>query len=574
VADAAKICRAVLKTAPQSAPALHLAALIAYRQGDTGVAIDILQQALHADPRLAEAHNDLGNLYQMKGDLDEATASYRHALRLRPDYAEAHRNLASALRRLGRLEEAVDALETAVSLDPNLAEAAAQLVHQLKQICDWRRIDGFTARLIAAVESNSAPVNPFIFLSLDTTPAQQLRCARQYAAAHLPPKHATSPARDSEILTIGYLSSDYQEHATAHLISELFELHDRARFRIVGYSYGHDDGSTARRRLAAAFDKFVDLENDSHAKAAARIREDGVHILVDLKGYTAAARPEIVAMRPAPIQVSYLGYPGTMGIDAIDYILADPFVAPFDQQPHFAEKLVHLPNCYQVNDRRRAIAPYIPSRTDCGLPESGVVFCCLSAAYKITAPVFDVWMRLLGSVPESVLWLLHSSPKATENLRREAESRVPGASPRLVFAPSRPNPEHLARLALADVFLDTLPYNAHTLASDAMWACCPIITCAGATFASRVAGSILRAAGLPELVTTSLSEYEALALRLARDPAELRNIRMKLLSNRDTAPLFDTPALTRHIESAYREMWRIHHAGEAPRAFTVAAGGV
>jgi protein O-GlcNAc transferase len=566
--EAAQLCRKILGAAPDSPRALHLAALIAYRQGDIGIAITILQHALRADPRSAETHNDLANLYQVKGDLDGAVSSYRTALKLSPAYAEAHRNLASALRRLGRLDEAVDSLETAVSLNPNFAEAIAQLVHQLKQRCDWSRIDRLTARLIDAVAANSSPVNPFIFLALDTTPGQQFQCARQWSAAQFPvssvPK--ATPKPETGKVTIGYLSADFQEHATAQLIAELFLLHDRTQFRVIGYSYGHDDGSATRQRLAASFDDFVDLEASSHVDAAARIRSDAVDILVDLKGYTASARPDIMALRPAPIQVSYLGYPGTMGMDAVDYILADPFVAPFDQQPYFTEKLVHLPACYQINDRRRPIASPLPTRADCGLPATGFVFCCLSAAYKITQPIFRIWMRLLDAVPDSVLWLLDDGPAAVANLRSEA------GSARLIFAPPLPNPQHLARLSAADLFLDTLPYNAHTLASDAMWAGCPMITCTGATFPSRVAGSILGAAGLPELVTTSLADYEALALRLARDPALLREMRFRLQANRDTSPLFDTPTLTRHIEAAYREMWRIHHAGESPRPFALPLG--
>jgi protein O-GlcNAc transferase len=586
--EASQVCSKILEAAPNTTPAMRLLAMIAFRQGNAGAAVDLLRGALRTDPQaadicndlgsllaqlghtsdamaayrdairiapdFAEAHNNLANLHQMSGELTEAVACYHKALELRPAYAEAHRNLASALRRLGRLDEAVKALETAVSLNPDYTEAVAQLVHQLKQLCDWRLTDKLTAQLIAAV-SKGEPVNPFVFISLYTTPSQQLQCARQWAAAHLP-ACPSMPARAKDgLITVGYLSADYQEHATVHLIGELFALHDRTKFRVIGYSYGRDDGSAARRRVAESFDAFVDLERLSHADAAARIQQDGVDILVDLKGYTADARPEIVALRPAPIQVSYLGYPGTMGTDAVDYILVDPIVAPPDQQPHFTEKLVHLPDCYQMNDRRRPIAS-VPSRAHCGLPETGFVFCCLSAAYKITAPMFEIWVRLLEAVPGSVLWLLDSGATANANLRREADARLAGAASRLLFAPSVTNPKHLARLAVADLFLDTLPYNAHTVASDALWAGCPVVTCTGATFPSRVAGSLLHAAGLPELVTTTLTDYEALALRLARNAEELQSVRMKLQSNRLTAPLFDSVKMTRNIEAAYGAMCR------------------
>ena len=532
------------------------------------------RRAILEAPDFAEAHNNLGNLLQMTGALEEAVASYRKAVDLRPRYAEAFRNLGSALRRLGRPDEAVTALRAALELDPAFTPAISQLAHLLKEMCDWSQLDGLMARLVELVEAGSAAVNPFVFLTLDTTPPQQLLCAKRWAAEHLG-AIGKPPAATGRIdrITIGYLSADFQEHATAHLIAELFHLHDRARFRVIGYSYGRDDGSATRRELRQSFDYFVDLLDCSHAESAARIRADRVDILVDLKGYTTDARPEILHFRPAPIQISYLGYPGTMGSDAVDYLLADPVVAPAAEQKYFTERLVHLPDCYQVNDRRRPIAARTPSRTKCGLPQAGFVFCCFSSSYKITAPLFDIWMRLLAGVPGSVLWLLDANPTAIENLRREAESRLSGGAARLVFAPSVANPEHLARMAVADLFLDTLPYNAHTLASDALWGGCPVVTCVGRAFPGRVAASLLTAIGLPELVTHTLADYEDLALRLARDPQRLQVVRDKLQANRLTTPLFDSRRFTRHIESAFETMWRIHVAGESPQPFAVAPVG-
>ena len=413
-------------------------------------------------------------------------------------------------------------------------------------------------------------MNPFVFLSLDTTPRQQWLCAQRWAAKRLGAGWRTARRAPRQGPHYGRLPvGGLQEHATAHLTAELFPLHDRRRFRVIGYSYGRDDGSAARRQLRDSFNEFVDLLDCSHAESAARIRSDGVDILVDLKGYTTDARPEIPLLRPAPIQVNYLGYPGTMGCDAVDYVMIDGTVVPADEQQYFAERLVHLPDCYQVNDRRRPIAPRTPSRVECGLPEAAFVFCCFNSAYKITAPMFDVWMRLLDGVPGSVLWLLDPGTAAAANLRREAESRLAGGAARLVFAPSLENPEHLARFRVAGLFLDTLPYNAHTLASDALWGGCPVITCMGRAFPGRVAASLLRAIGLPELVTHTLSDYEALALELARDPFRLRAIREKLQANRLTAALFDSRRFTRHLESAYETMWRIHLSGEAPRPFAV-----
>jgi len=603
--NAAGICASVLQVAPDQPQALHLLGMAAYRKGHRGEAAELIRRAVLSDPHFAmasndlgnllaqqgllaeaaasyrqaiaeapafaEAHNNLGNLLQMTGSLEEAVACYGTAVSLRPGYAEAFRNLGGALRRLGRADEAVTALRAAVAINPEFAPAVAQLAHLLKELCDWNQLDDLTAKLIGIVEAGSAAVNPFVFLSLDTTPREQSMCAKRWAAEQLgAARKRAGASQGHDRITIGYLSADFQEHATTHLIAELFGLHDRGRFRVIGYSYGRDDGSAARRRVMESCDEFEDLLDCSHAESAARIAANGVDILVDLKGYTTDARPEILVLRPAPVQVNYLGYPGTMGIDAVDYVLVDSVVVPADEQPYFTERLVHLPDCYQVNDRRRPIAPRVPARPECGLPGAAFVFCCFNSAYKITAPMFDIWMRLLAGIPGSVLWLLAGNPKAMANLRREAESRLAGGAARLVFAASLPNPEHLARFAIADLFLDTLPYNAHTLTSDALWGGCPVITCAGRAFPGRVAGSLLRAVGLPELATQTLAEYEALALELARDPDRLRAIRGKLQANRLTTALFDSRRFTRHLEAAFEAMWRMHLADESPRSFAVA----
>jgi protein O-GlcNAc transferase len=583
------LCQRILEANPREPQAWYMLGMVAHQAGQGQLAVDMIRKAISLKPDFAAAHNDLGNLMieqgripdatsyyrraiqvspdfpeaynnlgnacQMSESLEEAIACYRKAIELRPSYAEAHRNLGSAFRRAGRLVEAAAAFETALALNPALAEALALIVREMQQVCAWDGLDRLSQRLMELVENGSGAVTPFIFLCLETTPAQQLLCAKQWAAQQLPrPAARPKPRSNGGPITIGYLSADFQEHATAHLISQLFSRHDRERFRVFGYSYGRDDGSPARRRIASSFDRFVDLEAASFAEAAGVIREDGVDILVDLKGYTTDSRTQILALRPAPIQVSYLGYPGTMGTGFIDFILVDPFVVPLDHQPYFSERLVHLPDCYQVNDDTRPIAPRIPSRAECGLPEAGFVFCCFNSTYKITPRIFGIWMRLLAATEGSVLWLFESNPLAAGNLRREAEARGIRAD-RLIFAPMLPNPEHLARFQVADLFLDTLPYNAHTLASDALWGGCPVVTCAGETFPSRVAGSLLRAVGLPELVTTSLAEYEALTLRLARDPDQLCSLREKLRHNRLTFPLFDTRRFARHLEEAYTAMW-------------------
>jgi len=376
------------------------------------------------------------------------------------------------------------------------------------------------------------------------------------------------PAAHGAKIAIGYLSADYHSHATAWLIAELIEKHDRDRFAVFGYSYGPDDGSTTRRRLVGAFDRFVDMRNESFAAAAARIAADEVDILVDLKGYTQHARPGILSLRPAPIQVNYLGYPGTMGAEFMDYILVDDYIVPPDQQAFFSEKLVHLPDCYQVNDSGREISPYSPTRQECNLPTNGIVFCSFNNSYKITPEIFDVWMRLLKAVPGSVLWLLEGNGFAPANLRSEAEARGV-AGKRLVMAPREPLPEHLARHRLADLFLDTFPVNAHTTASDALWAGLPVLTIAGHTFASRVAGSLLRVVGLPELIATSLEDYEAMALRLVHEGERLADLRARLEANRKACGLFDGGRFARDLEKAYQTMWEIHACGAQPRSFAV-----
>ena len=602
---AAQICTKILQEVPEQPRALHMLGIAALRKGNQEEAARLLARSVQADPRFAmaandlgnllsmqgkpaeaeasyrqaianapeyaEAHNNLGNLHQTTGRLEEAVTCYRSALAIRPAYVEAHRNVGSALRRLGRLVEAMQAMRSALAIDPGFTAAIHQLAHLSKELCDWTQLDDLTAKLVKTVEDGSAAVNPFVFLSLDTSPRQQYLCAKQWAAAQwgtLGQRPAADKGKDR--MVVGYLSSDFGDHPMAHLIAELLQLHDRARFRVIGYSTGRDDGSAFRRQVMASVDDFVDLRDCSHAESAARIRADGVDILVDLNGYTGGARPEILFRRPAPIQVNYLGFPGTLGSEAWDFVLVDTHVVPKDEQQYFCERLVHLPDCYWVNDRRRPISPHLPTRSLCGLPEDAFVFCSLVSAFKITPTIFDSWMRLLRDVPGGVLWLLRPNPTAEANLLREAEARLAGGAARLVFAPSLPNEEHLARFAIADLFLDTLPYNAHTLTSDALWGGCPVLTCVGKAFPGRVAGSLLHAVGLSELVTHSMADYEALAVQLALDRGRLQAIRDKLKTNRLTTALFDSTRFTRHVESAFETMWRTYLAGEPLRPFAVA----
>jgi protein O-GlcNAc transferase len=569
------------------------------------------EQALALNPGDADAHHNLGTALSKLRRHADAIASFERAITLRPDHAAANNGLGVALAGLGRAEAAAASFERALALEPDYLEARLNLANVLRSLkrheaalanamavlermpddptaltlaaalkrhlCDWQGLAEIDARLMAQVAAGSGAVLPFVFLTVTDDPAAQMQCARQYWAMkqrlpHTPRGEAQDEAsaratRASTKLRLGYLSADFHDHATARLAASLFEAHDRTRFEIVAFSTGPDDQSAMRRRLEAGFDRFLDLRSESDEAIAARIGEAGIDILIDLKGHTEEGRLEVLARRPAPVQVHYLGYPGTLGGDAVDYLIADRIVVPPGAERFFTEQLVFLDGSYQVNDRHRAIAAETPSRAQAGLPENGFVFCCFNSNYKIMPAVFDVWMRLLAATEGSVLWLL-ADRGSEENLRREAASR--GVDPhRLVFAPRLPLAAHLARHRLADLFLDTVPVNAHTTASDALWAGLPLLTCAGQSFVARVAASLVSALGLPELVTTDLRRYEELALDLTRTPARLAEIRRRLDAARVTAPLFDTARTCRQLETAYLTMDEIRRRGEPPRSFAV-----
>lgn len=538
-------------------------------------AIAAYRHALALRPNFADVYCNLGNIFLHQGKLDEAASAYLEAIALKPEMVEAHCNLGAVLETQGKVAAALAAYRVALDLNPNLLATRVEIYHQRRYACDWTDIEREEAEIRAALPAHNKPVPPFGFLNMHTRPDEQLRvgqlwaqCFAKFKNKRFDHAHRRRPKDPSQRIKIGYLSGDFYRHATALLMAELFERHDRRRFEFIAYSYGPDDQSEMRWRLREAFDRFIDIKDTTFYEAAQLIYDDEIDILVELKGYTQFSRTEIASMRPAPVQVSYIGYPATMGTDFIDYIIADPFILPFDQQPFFSEKIVHLPHCYQPNDTHRQIAEITPSRSACGLPENGVVFCCFNNSYKITPEIFDIWMRLLNALPGAVLWLFEGNSLVKDNLRHEAQKR--GVDPsRLVFAQRMPTPQHLARHRLADLFLDTLPYNAHTTASDALWAGLPLITCAGETFAGRVAGSLLHAVGLPELVTESLEEYETLALRLASDPALLFAVRQKLLVQRLQSPLFDITRTTRDLEIAYMRMWDTWTSGEEPQAFAV-----
>ena len=552
------------------ADAINNAGIVLQELGRASEAIDLYRPLLERMPAHADACNNLGTALLAEGRADEARAAFEQALAHQPDFPEAFCNLGNARRELGDLTGAIAAYCDALRLRPDDAGAFGQLIYHRAQACAWEGYEADQEKLVDMAR-RGIRVPPFYLLATPASASDQLSCARQWATSISPPRTALfhhRPRAGRERIRLGYLSGDFHQHATAQLMAELFECHDRDRFEVFAYSYGPDDHSPMRARLAAAFDRFVDIRARSHHEAAELIRAEGVDILVDLKGYTHHARPAISAYRPAPVQVSYLGYPATMGADFIDYIIVDPFVVPSSQQPFFSERLVHLPRSYQVNDRRREVADARTSRRDVGLPAEGLVLCSFNNSYKISPVFFDIWMRLLRAVPGSVLWLLEANPQVAGNLRSEAEKRGVDSG-RLIFAPLAPPAEHLGRHRHADLFLDTLPCNAHTTASDALWAGLPVVTCCGDTFAGRVAGSLLMAIDMPELVTTSLEEYEQAALALARSPQRLIALRRKLQNNREASALFDLPKLTGNIEAAYARMWQTWLAGQTPAAFSI-----
>jgi protein O-GlcNAc transferase len=533
-------------------------------------AVASCDRALAIDPNHAEAWSNRGNVLEFLHRLDDALACQERALSLRPTLAQAHFSRGSVLRALGHPAKALESFDAAMALRPDSASYRFNRDVLRLETCDWAGAEEFAQRLRELVIAGEGGVQPFTCISYLPDPAIQLHCARNFAKQMKldRPVAVRGAIEASAKIKIAYLSGDFREHAVARTIAELLELHERGRFEVIGVSFGPDDGSAMRTRLMRSFDQFHDVRAQSDADAAALLAALKVHIVIDLMGYTIHGRPGILARRPAPIQVNYLGYPGTMGADFVDYVLADRYVLPFEDQPFYDEKIVHLPDCYQPNDSKRRMSAAVPSRRDAGLPEDAFVFCCFNNNYKMTAPVFDVWMRLLRSVEPSVLWLFARYELTKSNLRREAAARGIDAT-RLVFLDELPHDEYLARHALADLFLDTLPYSAHATGSNALWSGLPLLTCRGNTLAGRVGSSLLHAAGLPELVTDSLEQYEALALKLASDRELLQSIRGKLQENRNTCPLFDTDRLRRNLEAAYSRMWDIHRAGEDPRSFAV-----
>jgi protein O-GlcNAc transferase len=537
-------------------------------------ALESFDRAIALQPNNAEAHSNRANALRELDRSEEALASGNRAIALKPEHAEALNNRANVLLRLKRYQEAIADLERVLRINPDFPYAKGVLLHTRMQLCDWRAFDAQIAAVIADVRAGKPASTPFALLAESGAARDQLMCAETWVREKCPPPAAIRQggAYRHDRIRIAYVSADFAEHPTSYLLAGLIEQHDRARFTIIGVSLGTATASAMRSRIAAAFDQFLDAGRKDDREVAGLLRHLEVDIAVDLMGFTHESRPGVFALRPAPVQVNYLGFPATMGADYMDYIIADRFVVPVEYQNHYREKLVYLPDCFQANDSKRTMGERPSTRPDAGLPESGSVFCAFSNSYKITPAIFDVWMRLLRQVDGSVLWLLGGNGAVEENLRREAAAR--GVAPdRLIFAARLGYADYLRRYQLADLFLDTAPFNAGATASDALWAGLPLVTCAGEVFAGRMAASLLRAVGLPQLVTDSLADYERLALELAQNRTAIEALKAGLAQGRATCALFDTARFTRRLESAYHTMWQRHQAGEPPASFAVEAGG-
>ena len=554
------------------------------------------EKAINLDPNYYVAHSNKAATLKELNRLEDALDSYNTAIELSPKLADAHSNCAVVLQELNRLPEAVQRCNLAIDLNPNLAlgyynrgivlndlkdfenasndfQSAIEIkpdyafvfglmLHTRMKICDWRDYDQNVNELFSQIMSGQKATSCFPVIGLTDSLQLQHQAALTYTANMFPPDDSLGEIPNSHRsgkIKLGYYSADLHNHATAYLMAELFERHDKTKFELFAFSFGPDTQDEMRARLLLAFDHFIDVRQQSDKNVAQLSRELGIDIAIDLKGYTTGARPRIFSYRAAPIQVSYLGYPGTLGASYIDYLIADPTLIPPESQAYYFEKIAYLPNSYQVNDRKRVISTRSFSKQELGLPEEGFVFCCFNNNFKITPSMLDTWVRILNAVEGSVLWLFEDNAAAGRNLREQAALRGLDSS-RLVFAPRMNLPDHLARHAAADLFLDTLPCNAHTTASDALWAGLPVLTCTGEAFASRVAASLLNAIELPELVTTNIKDYEDLAIELAQNSAKLKQLKEKLARNRLTTPLFNTDLFASNIEALFSLMTEQHLA--------------
>lgn len=537
-------------------------------------AIASYDRSIALNPNNAQVHDNRGSALASLSRIEAALASFSRAIQLNPRHAKAYANRGGAYAQIKQYDKALEDYEKAIVCDPSLDFVASNIVAMKMHICRWDDYETDCRSVLEGIRAGTLKAEPFTLLVLPSTEEDQLKCAAQYTRDKAPaaPKTQRTSRYSHDRIRIGYVSSDLHDHPVTHLIAGMLEAHDRSRFMIHAFSTAPVKDDKYRNRISNACEVFVNAQAMGSNELSQRIRDAEIDILVDLNGHTTGSRTDIFAARSAPVQVAHLGYPGTMGADYIDYLIADRHVVPKTAESNYSEKIVCLPNSYQPNDLKRVISDAPVSRRDFGLPDEGFVFCCFNNNFKVTPDVFGVWIHLLKAVSGSALWLYCDNGPAEENLKREAERHGIPAS-RLVFAKKLPLEEYRAQYKLADLFVDTLYYDAHTVGSDAMWAGLPLITCTGKTFAGRVATSLLHAAGLPELVTNSLENYEKLALELATNPGKLRSIKSRLAENRVKCPLFDTARYARDIEAAYTQMWERSQKGKPPQGFEVASSG-
>jgi predicted O-linked N-acetylglucosamine transferase (SPINDLY family) len=539
-------------------------------QGKLEEAIEAYNKALALKPDYAEAYNNMGIAFKKQGKLEEAIEAYNKAIALKPDYANAYHNMGDVFENQGKLEEAIEAYNKALVIKPDHEAARTGKIHQQKLICNWESI-AEDVHLIPGLGTSEKDVPPFSLLPLEDAPERHLARSKVYAKVNCPQKPLplkVRPSKRPKRIRIGYFSTDFKEHPVAYLIAKVLEQHNRDQFEVFGYSIYGSSSCAMRQRLEKSFDSFVDVQSMSDRDIALLARRDNIDIAVDLNGYTTNARTGIFAYRAAPIQINYLGYPGTMGSNFMDYIVSDRFLIPVKNQKYFSEKQLYLPNTYLPTDDSRELSMKKVTRSKMGLPDDAFVFCCFNNNYKTSPNEFDIWMRLLNKVENSVLWLRQSNQFSHRNMKNEAQKRNVDPS-RLVFADIIPMSEHLARHSLANLFLDTFNFNAHTTATDALWAGLPVVTKVGLGFAARVAGSLLNAVGLPELITETEKDYEALILELATNPKKLSEVKEKLANNRLTQPLFNTELYTKHLENGYQQAYQNYFDGNLPQTIIV-----
>ena len=555
---------------PDYANAYYNLGVVLQDQGKLERAIDAYNKAISLKPDYAAAYDNMGTTLKDQGKLDEAIEAYKKSLSLEPDYPQTYNNIANALIDQGKLDEAVNTFNAALLLKPDYEAARTQKLHQQAHICDWDSIDE-DRKLIPKLGTYKKSVSPFSLISLEDSARRHCLRSENYAREMFPQKPMPLPEKPlkmPERIRIGYFSSDFKKHPVSYLIAKVIKLHNRDKFEIFAYSLIGKKEDELRKQLIKSFDVFKDVSEISDKEIALLSRQDKIDIAIDLNGYTQNARSGIFAYRAAPVQINYLGFAGTMGTDFIDYIIADQYLIPTNNRKYFREKQIYLPNTFMPTDNSREFSKHFISRSEMGLPEAAFVFCCFNNNYKITDLEFDIWMRVLSKVKESVLWLRRSNQISDKNIIKAAKKRNIDAS-RLVFADKVPMDKHLSRYKLADLFLDTFAFNAHTTTTEALWAGLPVVTKEGQGFAARVAGSLLNAIGLPELITQNEGDYEDLIIELATNPHKLGVVIKKIDENRLSKPLFDTVLYTKHLENGYLLAYQNYYAGKVPETIIV-----